>query len=473
MGEIYEAAQITLVAAAGNDASHGLPGVHPKHRPEAGYQKLNSVNILEAFDLRKVYSATTASTWASRAWTFQEFYRARRRLIFTEEASMFVCNSGIRHEIYEETDSFAAEDTLIPWLPPCPLLDSLASNGTPDPIHRAMYYLEDYSDRALSLDSDALNAILGALQPLAKEHIFQISGVPFRQHALADNVAAGLSYRGESTVKGTLCNICGLRERQVRICARETKSVCTHRGEVEMALLWYHDLIHRRRRGFPSWSPIAWTGKISWYKSWVSDEPILHSFRAMLVTEGETHQLSTLVPTQNYSSTNKLQWLEFKARTVALELVDGGLWWLQSTTEGSFQVAMPLSNEYKAVCGPHWDVDPSQLLACGTTIRGALVYGMDEYTNSGYVLIIASYGDYYERVGIVELSPKLSKFEHTGANIEIKAYEGRCVICRHDLQPLADDESLRKAAMFVQGLPEKPGAWWPSVFTTEEVIKLR
>jgi hypothetical protein len=168
MGEIYEAAQITLLAAAGNDASYGLPGVHPKHRPEPDYQKLNSVNLLGAFDLRKECSAIT-STWASRAWTFQEFYRARRRLIFTEEASMFVCNSGIRHEIYKETDSFAAEDTLTPWLPPCPLLDSLASNGTLNPVHRAMYYLEDYSNRALSFDSDALNAILGALKPFAKE----------------------------------------------------------------------------------------------------------------------------------------------------------------------------------------------------------------------------------------------------------------------------------------------------------------
>jgi hypothetical protein len=240
-----------------------------------------------------------------------------------------------------------------------------------------------------------------------------------------------------------------------------------------MALLWYHDLIHRRRHGFPSWSPIAWTGKISWCKSWISDEPILHSFRAMLVTEGGTHQLSTLVPTQHHSSNNKVQWLEFKAGTVALELVDGGLWWLQPTIESSFQVAMPLSDEYKAVRRPHWDVDPSQLLACGTTLRGAFLYGMDEHTDPGYVLIIASYGDYYERVGIFELSPKLGNFEHTGANIGMEAHERRCVICKHDLQPLIDEESLREAAVFVQGWPEKLGAWWPSVFIAEEVIKLR
>jgi hypothetical protein len=32
MGEIYAAAQITIVAAAGRDSDHGLPGVRPHTR---------------------------------------------------------------------------------------------------------------------------------------------------------------------------------------------------------------------------------------------------------------------------------------------------------------------------------------------------------------------------------------------------------------------------------------------------------
>ncbi|KAF1365146.1 hypothetical protein EJ07DRAFT_161254 [Lizonia empirigonia] len=91
MDLIYNFAALTLVAAAGDNASFGLPGVsHPRNlQPTISVDGQLWVSALE--DPRR---CVARSTWNSRAWTFQEGLFARQRLLFTTDQVAFECNGA-------------------------------------------------------------------------------------------------------------------------------------------------------------------------------------------------------------------------------------------------------------------------------------------------------------------------------------------------------------------------------------------
>lgn len=71
MGDVYAAAILMIVAAAGGDASYGLTGLPPMRRSPNRYEKIVSTYLcaLPSFDgLCRI----SKSKWASRAWTQQE-----------------------------------------------------------------------------------------------------------------------------------------------------------------------------------------------------------------------------------------------------------------------------------------------------------------------------------------------------------------------------------------------------------------
>jgi hypothetical protein len=182
MGDIYAAAQITLIAAAGSDPTFGLPGVFTCSRTVPPCENIGNAS------LRPVQRPTTLaevaqSQWASRAWTFQEFHRSRRRLIFTEHEAIFVCNSGVRYETTLPRGEWGREGTepdsywLEQWLPQCSVVGDKEYIWTA--MDRAAGYLEAYSKRHLTYDTDALDAIAGALDPLVQASTYHIWGVPF------------------------------------------------------------------------------------------------------------------------------------------------------------------------------------------------------------------------------------------------------------------------------------------------------
>lgn len=83
MDLVYQNSELTLIAAAGNDPSYGLPGVRRRHRslqPRARIGKHFLVSTLEDPRL-----CIKRSTWMSRGWTYQEGLLSRRRLIFTDQ----------------------------------------------------------------------------------------------------------------------------------------------------------------------------------------------------------------------------------------------------------------------------------------------------------------------------------------------------------------------------------------------------
>lgn len=88
MGLIYGQAEVTIIAAAGRNPEHGLPGVTTA-RAE------NTLFEFEQHRLRPLWqsseSLVSQSAWMTRAWTYQEFILSRRRLFFTGQHVFLEC----------------------------------------------------------------------------------------------------------------------------------------------------------------------------------------------------------------------------------------------------------------------------------------------------------------------------------------------------------------------------------------------
>ncbi|KAF2281242.1 HET-domain-containing protein, partial [Westerdykella ornata] len=87
MDKIYRNADLTIMAIAGKDSDHGLPGVGNTPRKAAAISTeslsfVNSVNPAE--EIRD-------STWIRRGWTFQELLLSSRRLFFTDSQMLGYC----------------------------------------------------------------------------------------------------------------------------------------------------------------------------------------------------------------------------------------------------------------------------------------------------------------------------------------------------------------------------------------------
>ena len=88
MDQIYHDATITIIAAAGNDAEYGLPGVSNVSRNEQMSIDIGNRKYLVFPDSTR---EVRQSIWATRAWTYQEALLSRRRLVFTREQVYFQC----------------------------------------------------------------------------------------------------------------------------------------------------------------------------------------------------------------------------------------------------------------------------------------------------------------------------------------------------------------------------------------------
>lgn len=93
MDLVYSNARATIVAASGNSASDGLPGISvPRHQAHADIGETHLVEV------SNVVADIMLSKWFTRGWTYQEWYFSRRRLIFTDSEVMFLCNEGKANE---------------------------------------------------------------------------------------------------------------------------------------------------------------------------------------------------------------------------------------------------------------------------------------------------------------------------------------------------------------------------------------
>ncbi|KAI3330243.1 heterokaryon incompatibility protein-domain-containing protein [Ustulina deusta] len=220
MHTIYENALLTVFAAAGADSNAGLPGLRPTPR---GCSQL----VAEVADGLKLvfpisYENIKQSKWASRGWTYQEYFFARRRLIFVNGQIVYRCSKMRWREdtaqehlargiIHFQVDRAGSRTN---WEPP----DVQYSNAPRDKWSRYHFntYVETYLDRDLTFDGDILSAFAGITNE-------------------AEHKQLPISW--------------GLTEKHIGI-----------------DLLWLPCKWLTRRPGFPSWSWAGWKGPVICYQ---------------------------------------------------------------------------------------------------------------------------------------------------------------------------------------------------------------
>jgi hypothetical protein len=219
--------------------------------------------------------------------------------------------------------------------------------------------LEEFTKRNLSYDSDALDAIAGALntldsQPFPTRHIW---GLPFASH---------------------------------------DKDLET--SNISVALHWYHPDPVVRRAGFPSWSPLGWRGPAVFFGY---EQPETPSDCIIKVLTGGTYQeLGSLAEYQTSATcTASTQCLQINAPVIQLPLFRDPkrphplvvFPWLNRTNRKSEQL--------DAYLEPKWDSEPSKQdsVTCAFLTKGR--HSWTYLLSSIIGLLLTNHGSHYERVG--------------------------------------------------------------------------
>jgi hypothetical protein len=168
MANIYSAARLTIVAAAGKDSWTGLPGLRNGSR-KIQQHVANLGNGTVATVLPGPGPAIESSVWNTRAWTFQESILSNRLLVFTDTHCFWSCNllestfcEDIHREIQPDllslstscSDHFDVRDEKSELLC-CPYLNRHE--------HYQIYVnlMEDFTTRRLTYQQDVLDAFGG------------------------------------------------------------------------------------------------------------------------------------------------------------------------------------------------------------------------------------------------------------------------------------------------------------------------
>lgn len=251
MHAIYNAAFVTVVAAAGEDIHYGLPGLRPGTRHakqkeivvvepcasdcEKNHQHdtegLSLLSCLEPFIRGSHYLEKT--NWNRRGWTMQERILARRNLIFTEEQVRFACsNATFAEETYCELP-FPRMQAFSHAEADHGLRSSVRVYGeSGDPETRLWGRFKTlvlrYSTRSLTFGGDVHDAFAAIIRILAIEARDEfLWGIPLSQFEI------GLSWR-------------------------------TYDGQYRRKDLTTLPMTDKRRRvPFPSWSWMGWVGETS------------------------------------------------------------------------------------------------------------------------------------------------------------------------------------------------------------------
>ncbi|KAG0627307.1 hypothetical protein M758_2G190800 [Ceratodon purpureus] len=167
MDVIFGCAVVTIVAAAGNSADAGLPGINelkPRSREQAPF-KVKGIPLVRTLDPEQSRKGNSSfngylkeSQWCKRGWTFQEKLLSPRALIFTEEQVYWECQTASWCEdghweqspgiIYRHC--FGDNDYCLPW-----------QEGF-ERKYRKM--VEEYSGRTFKFEKDRRDAFEGILQ---------------------------------------------------------------------------------------------------------------------------------------------------------------------------------------------------------------------------------------------------------------------------------------------------------------------
>lgn len=230
MGEIYSNAYCTVIAAAGEDAQTGLPGVSRTPRQQQREVNVKDVTLIELPYSKDHGSALLSSSkWATRGWTYQEGYLSTRRLIFTEYRLFYLCNGEFAPEPFKRQESTTGQDVWAKrhWAKKhsfARFVPHTAFSGHRASAANLREQIQEYTRRDLSHPEDSLNAFLGVLD-----------------------------YNSRTT--RPMAHLWGLP-------LYEDQATAPQPRDILFELFWWHEAPATRRHRFPSWTWVGWAGPV-------------------------------------------------------------------------------------------------------------------------------------------------------------------------------------------------------------------
>ncbi|KAL0930903.1 tol protein [Colletotrichum truncatum] len=390
MDFVYQNAVLTIIAAAGEDETNGLPGISTERQSRQSFFPHERFNLRSA--LPSPQQSILNSRWATRGWTYQEAVLSSRRLIFTQDQLYFECGSMHCHEslrisfdtFYRKRRSHLDDYISRSLFGSEYLTNQSLSYDEASRLDKFLAYTqcaEQYSKRLLSFDEDTFNAFSGIIKRLESASDFsvrQIWGVPF--YHPKDDILAPVG--------------------------------STDYSEYLMAALsWKHELYKptRRRKQFPSWSWMGWEGSVAWpvpldAQSLTSLEGVGLASTQLYLEDGTTLCLSDLDPRnpgQNFSQPKALLINTFSVPRTAfisnasgysMRLANGGEVRLYPSKEG-----LDASKVFKRIQTGRYEA-----IRLGTVNGDAYMMLIKWYRNSAYRIgtLVASkfYLTYYTSV---------------------------------------------------------------------------
>ncbi|KAK3484814.1 heterokaryon incompatibility protein-domain-containing protein [Neurospora hispaniola] len=196
MDSIYGSASLTIIAAASDDPSHGLPGVslprYGRGRPDKNPPvsvRIGSRTFVTV-DTSTAPSVLRDSMWNNRAWTMQEAFLSCRCLVFFDDGAYFQCSSPrshrfealhepsallqLRHEVLSTQNTKFTR-----FMPAKSLILTKIGEAEVSELDWCVQLVEDYFPRSLTFENDTLNAFSGMLKYLQslKPSIYNLWGV--------------------------------------------------------------------------------------------------------------------------------------------------------------------------------------------------------------------------------------------------------------------------------------------------------
>lgn len=151
MDHIYENAAMTLVAAAGLDDRHGLPGAGTLPLVPRVQQTLLRINDVSLVHIgSRIDDALQSTKWAERGWTYQEMFLSAKCLFFTEKQVVLTCRASVYYEDLVYDDNF-------------PLVEPLLQPNKSLSVKELETHIARYMMRSLTYQHDSLNAFKGIL----------------------------------------------------------------------------------------------------------------------------------------------------------------------------------------------------------------------------------------------------------------------------------------------------------------------
>ena len=157
MDLMYSGAEVTIVYAAGQDASYGLPGAGRTPRHQQPFVKIGEDTYVSM--MKDPIDQIKRSKWWERAWCFQEAMLSRRRLVFTDEQVYFQCHSMYCSEVlHQPLDQIHARDQSM--MLPKSFGNALFKEGVIGKRPNDVYdVIATYSAKNLTFEEDGLQAI--------------------------------------------------------------------------------------------------------------------------------------------------------------------------------------------------------------------------------------------------------------------------------------------------------------------------